>query len=347
VAEQVRTPHDRWDVVLTVPDEIGTLGLHDDEADALSAFRAAVGAAVGNDLSAHAREALDEAFLAARNGASDQGVLWSGFIAAAVPDVDGPDGTRPVVVLLEIRLAPLREFPAGSPLNPAAVLARGLKQLYGDEARTHLVTYDGDPAVAVVRAQEMATAGMTIGGASVPEGAPAAELLRAEVHRLFPTDGALVAVLATTWLPECLDDAVVIAGTLARGIRLRDTTRPMMAVRLEDGDALGRGLTLLGRRPEADDVSGPVHAVRDLQDRTVSRNHCVVELRADTVRVRDLGSSNGTVVERPDGERVACAPGALVEVPAGSRVLLGEEVLVVRRDETSPAPDPETPPGGK
>jgi hypothetical protein len=364
VAEQVRAGHDRWDVVLTVPAEIGSLGLHDDEADALAAFRAAVGAAVGEELSPQAREALDDAFRAARRGASDEGVLWSGFLAAAVADdappavgapadafpadgapADGAPGggaTRPVVVLLEIRLAPLGEFPSGSPLNPAAVLARGLKQLYGEDARTHLVTYDGDPAVAVVRTQQMATAGMTFDGARVPEGTAPVEMLRAEVHRLFPADGALLAVMATTWLPECLDDAVVLAGTLARGVRLRDMTRPMMAVRLESGDALGRGLTLVGRQPEVDDLSGPVHAVRELQDRTVSRNHCVVDLRADTVLIRDLDSSNGTMVERPDGEKVACAPGATVEVAAGSRVLLGGQVLLVQRAVRSPAPDPET-----
>jgi hypothetical protein len=250
-------------------------------------------------------------------------------------------------VLLEIRLAPLEEFPSGSPLNPAAVLARGLKQLYGDDARTHLVTYDGDPAVAVVRTQQMATAGMMIGGASVPEGAAPVEMLRAEVHRLFPADGALVAVQATTWLPECLDDAVVLAGTLARGVRLRDMTRPMMSVRLEGGDPLGRGLTLVGRQPGADDVSGPVHAVRELADRTVSRNHCVVDLRADSVLLRDLGSSNGTVVERPDGERVACVPGEVVEVKAGSRVMMGGQVLLVQRDPSAPASDPETVPPAK
>ncbi|GAA4286232.1 FHA domain-containing protein [Georgenia daeguensis] len=364
MADRLRARHDRWDVVLTVPADAGSLGLHEDEAHALDSFRTAVAAAVGTELPARARDALDEAFRAARSSAGEQGVLWSGFVAAAVPAAvpapegePGPDGepapggdapaatSRPVVVLLEIRLAPLGQFPSGSPVTPAAVLARGLRQLYGDDARTHLVTYDGEPAVAVVRTQQVATTGMTLGGRGVPAGSTPVEMLRAEVHRPFPADGALVAVVATTWLPECLDDAVVLAGTLARGVRLRDLTRPTMGVRVADGRALDRGRTLVGRQPEADGTSGPVHAVLALDDRTVSRSHCVVDLRADSVLVRDLDSSNGTVVERPDGTTAPCPPGEVVEVLAGSRLRLGAQVLEVER--AGPSSDPETSGGGK
>jgi len=58
-----------------------------------------------------------------------------------------------------------------------------------------------------------------------------------------------------------------------------------------------------------------------VQDRTVSRVHCEVRVRADGVTVRDLGSTNGTVV---DGVRLRDA-----DVPAGTNLKLGDTVVRV------------------
>ncbi len=58
-----------------------------------------------------------------------------------------------------------------------------------------------------------------------------------------------------------------------------------------------------------------------VQDRTVSRVHCEVRVRADGVSVRDLGSTNGTVV---DGVRLRDA-----DVPAGTNLKLGDTIIRV------------------
>jgi transcriptional regulator with PAS, ATPase and Fis domain len=58
-----------------------------------------------------------------------------------------------------------------------------------------------------------------------------------------------------------------------------------------------------------------------VQDRTVSRVHCEVRVRPDGVTVRDLGSTNGTVV---DGVRLRDA-----DVPAGTNLRLGDTVIRV------------------
>jgi transcriptional regulator with PAS, ATPase and Fis domain len=58
-----------------------------------------------------------------------------------------------------------------------------------------------------------------------------------------------------------------------------------------------------------------------VEDRTVSRVHCEVRVRPDGVTVRDLGSTNGTVV---DGVRLRDA-----DVPAGTNLRLGDTVIRV------------------
>ncbi|MBI2388059.1 MAG: sigma 54-interacting transcriptional regulator [Deltaproteobacteria bacterium] len=76
--------------------------------------------------------------------------------------------------------------------------------------------------------------------------------------------------------------------------------------------ALERGVAKIGSAPGND-----LH----VQDRTVSRVHCEVRVRADGVSVRDLGSTNGTMI---DGVRLRDA-----DVPAGSNLRLGETVIRV------------------
>ena len=56
----------------------------------------------------------------------------------------------------------------------------------------------------------------------------------------------------------------------------------------------------------------------------VSRHHCVFTVDDFTVRLRDLGSTNGTFVNGQPVRRVALAD--------GTRVTLGRTTLVFRRD---------------
>jgi pSer/pThr/pTyr-binding forkhead associated (FHA) protein len=79
----------------------------------------------------------------------------------------------------------------------------------------------------------------------------------------------------------------------------------------------------------------------------VSRHHCLLDISPPTVRVRDLGSLNGTYVNgRKIGQRDSCAaPGnagqtgsQAVELSAGDEIRLGDHTAF--RVSLSPASDP-------
>ncbi|MBO3089843.1 FHA domain-containing protein [Cellulomonas dongxiuzhuiae] len=85
---------------------------------------------------------------------------------------------------------------------------------------------------------------------------------------------------------------------------------------------------VLGRRPA--DPSGawtPV-ALTDLS-RTLSRNHVAVAPHPDGLEVTDLGSANGTAVALPGTGQQVLTPRVAVVVPVGSRLAVGDRVLVV------------------
>jgi len=85
---------------------------------------------------------------------------------------------------------------------------------------------------------------------------------------------------------------------------------------------------VLGRRPA--DPSGvwtPV-ALTDLS-RTLSRNHVAVAPHPDGLEVTDLGSANGTAVALPGTGQQLLTPRVAVVVPVGSRLAVGDRVLVV------------------
>jgi S-DNA-T family DNA segregation ATPase FtsK/SpoIIIE len=86
---------------------------------------------------------------------------------------------------------------------------------------------------------------------------------------------------------------------------------------------LPRGELIVGRSPEAD-VS--------VADPDVSRRHLAVTVSAAGVRVRDLGSTNGTFL---DGVRVGPEP---VPLPPDRPVRLGETTLVLAVPSAPPAP---------
>jgi pSer/pThr/pTyr-binding forkhead associated (FHA) protein len=79
-----------------------------------------------------------------------------------------------------------------------------------------------------------------------------------------------------------------------------------------------------------------LHIRGDANDLTVSRRHCVLDIDPPTVRVRDLGSLNGTFVnDRNIGQRQNDAlPGELsvadpegVELHAGDRLMVGSSAF--------------------
>ena len=86
---------------------------------------------------------------------------------------------------------------------------------------------------------------------------------------------------------------------------------------------------------DAGAISVGAHAQNQvvLEDRFVSGFHCRLHVRDGRVWVKDLASTNGTVV---DGSRVAEA-----EVSAGSTLRVGSQILRIERDSpTAPAPLP-------
>jgi len=69
--------------------------------------------------------------------------------------------------------------------------------------------------------------------------------------------------------------------------------------------------------------------VVDDATRTVSRTHAVVRLVNGVPHVEDLGSANGTRIERA-GHMIACAVGSPVEMGHGDVLFLGHARLEIR-----------------
>lgn len=85
--------------------------------------------------------------------------------------------------------------------------------------------------------------------------------------------------------------------------------------------------TYVGRRPDVPE-GAQGHAVDD-PARTVSRNHAVFYPAARALEVEDLGSSNGTHLER-GGAVVTCVPGVRVALSPGDVVMLGDLRVEIR-----------------
>jgi transcriptional regulator with XRE-family HTH domain len=88
------------------------------------------------------------------------------------------------------------------------------------------------------------------------------------------------------------------------------------------------GGVLVGRKPDVSrDVLGELPALLTLSNPMVSRNHLQIVISDWTVFVRDLGSGNGTVLERPGQEPVPLPPRVF-------RILLPDDRLQVAREVT-------------
>jgi hypothetical protein len=106
--------------------------------------------------------------------------------------------------------------------------------------------------------------------------------------------------------------------------------RPVLGVlRLSSGDtvSLDRDV-ILGRSPQPTTQEGGSrpHLVRLTGANDVSRNHVSVELDGFLVLVRDLDSTNGTLVEIPGEEPQRLRVGDAVPVPPGTLITLADAV---------------------
>jgi hypothetical protein len=105
---------------------------------------------------------------------------------------------------------------------------------------------------------------------------------------------------------------------------------PLGTLELDDGTVVELASDLvLGRRPTAD---GGARAVTVEGDR-VSRSHAEVSLHRWEVRLRDLGSRNGTYIVAPgSSELVRVEPEVPVRLEPGMTVYLGTRSFVIRTD---------------
>ncbi|MCG2801147.1 MAG: RDD family protein [Cellulomonas sp.] len=103
-----------------------------------------------------------------------------------------------------------------------------------------------------------------------------------------------------------------------------DGYRPaQVELELSDGTRrVVRGTVLVGRNP----IAGPGRTVLRLADpsRSLSRTHACLVVSQDGMSVEDLGSTNGTLVQLPDGGRVVVRPGRSVPLPVGSFIGFGD-----------------------
>ena len=113
--------------------------------------------------------------------------------------------------------------------------------------------------------------------------------------------------------------------------RDRNPGGPAWRLLLADGTEVPvRGATLLGRdpAPEGGQQVARLVSLAD-PDHSISKTHATVDVRGDRLVVRDLGSTNGTVVVSRDGREVECAEGVDVDVDDDSTIELGTYVLRV------------------
>lgn len=98
---------------------------------------------------------------------------------------------------------------------------------------------------------------------------------------------------------------------------------------------------VIGRAEDCD-----IQVPRDLLHVDVSRHHCMLEIDPPTLRVRDLGSLNGTLVngepigQRPHDETPEAADrfaSEEQELKDGDELQVGSTVLRVNVDDSEPA----------
>jgi hypothetical protein len=116
---------------------------------------------------------------------------------------------------------------------------------------------------------------------------------------------------------------------VAEETRVAPTARAWVLV-WPDGTRLALTVPLLlGRNPAAiaDRPDAELLAIAD-PGKSVSKTHALLEPAAEGVRLRDLHSTNGVVVDGPGGRELGAAGGELL-APAGATILLGSFAIGV------------------
>lgn len=102
-------------------------------------------------------------------------------------------------------------------------------------------------------------------------------------------------------------------------------------VQVSDGQTVDiRGTTLVGRNPTPRPGERAV-TLLNVQDpgRSVSKTHLALGLDDNGMWVADRGSTNGSLVTLPDGQRIVCFPEQPIRLSAGTTVHLGKITITV------------------
>jgi len=365
-----------WEVLLSAPADVGDFGLHQDADVAAAAFRRQFARVFAGTPVAEHGAAAEAQFRQARGLLVGRPVLWSGFLMLLTPAAAGApvelavdagedpeelDRLRALaevpavfVVQLSVQVGRLAPHVPGAPMSQASSLASALSGKYGKDAGVHQVRYGAVEGVATVRTVEHELAGTGPFAAD----SPPVEHILAEVSLLFPAEEALVTVTAATPHGAALQDAVLLAGSIAGGVRLRaaggsgeepaeraassaapvavpvaeppvapspETAAPTrLGALLPWGGWAPAGRTLLGRAPR-----GSADHVLTLDDESISRTHVALDVTEGAVAATDLGSTNGTVVRRRDGALERLVPGVRAELGEGDELNVGSVVIQV------------------
>lgn len=118
------------------------------------------------------------------------------------------------------------------------------------------------------------------------------------------------------------EDHTLLGGPRRR--RSEHTTRRFV-VTLDSGTVLELDLpVVLGRAPQPADHPGVRLAALPSPRREVSGTHVELRLDGDQLLVRDLGSTNGTVVRHTDGSAMLLRGGATARLTAGALLDIGD-----------------------
>lgn len=269
-----------WEVLLSAPADVGDFGLHQDADVAAAAFRRQFAREFDGTPAVEHGAAAEAQFRRARQLLVGRPVLWSGFLMLMTPAalgvpveavVGGQAGGSPeelarmralaevpamFVVQLSVQVGRLAPYVPGAPMSQAAALARALRGRYGENAGVHQVRYGTVEGVATVRTVEQDVAGTPFGTESFTADSAPLEHLLAEVSLIFPEEEALVTVTAGATHGAALQDAVLLAGSIAQTVRVRRAVGATGAGP-EEATFAGAGAVTARAADAGDGVAGP------------------------------------------------------------------------------------------
>lgn len=117
-------------------------------------------------------------------------------------------------------------------------------------------------------------------------------------------------------------------------VSVRKRPRSPWHLVLPDGQRCAvESILLIGRdaKPRAKWPTAKLLSVDD-PTKSVSKTHAVFEADSDELWVTDLKSTNGVVIESPDGREADGDDGERLQVQPGSTITLGNFVIQVEKD---------------